>query len=97
MELKLWTGRKNPRKTPYALNGVAQGYLPRRGYQGRCAIHTSHPLLWFFVASSLGFEISSMWTSSTDYASDMASLFPQTWFVPKSKHAKGVDIVMVDI
>ena len=60
-----------PRQTPYALNGVAQGYLPRRGYQGRCAIHTFHPSLWFFVASLLGFEISSAWKSITEYDSAM--------------------------
>ena len=59
LELKLWTGRTKPHQTPYALNGVAQGYLPRRGYRGRCAIHTSHPSLWFFVASSLVFELST--------------------------------------
>ena len=49
LELKLWKGRKNPRQKPYAFNGVAQGYLPRSGYQRICAIHTSHPSLWFFV------------------------------------------------
>ena len=97
MEIKLCKGRNKPRQTPYSLNGVAQGYLPRRGYLGICAIHTSHPSLWFFVASSLGFEISSAWTSSTEYASAMDSIFPQTRFGPQFKHAKGVDIVMGDI
>ena len=76
---------------------MAQGYLPRRGYQRRCAIHTYHPSLWVFVASSLGFEIYSVWTSSTEYASAMASIFNQNWFGTKLKHAKGVEIVMVDI
>ena len=97
LELKLWIGRTKPHQTPYALNGVAQGYLPRRGYRGRCAIHTPHPSLCFFVAYSLGFEISSAWTSSIEYASDMASIFPQTWFGPQFKHVKGVDIFMGDI
>ena len=32
LELKLWTGRTNPSQTPYALNGVTQGYSPRREY-----------------------------------------------------------------
>ena len=82
------------RHTPCALNDVAQGYLPRRVYRGRCAIHTSHPSLWFFVASLLGFEMSSAWTSIVEYASDMAYLFPHTWFGPQLKHAKGVDMVM---
>ena len=97
MDLKLWTGRTNPCQTPYALNGVAHGYLPRRGYQGRYAIHTYQTSLWFFVASSLGFEIHSAWTSSTEYASAMVYIFPHTWFGPQLKHAKGVDIVMGDI
>ena len=74
-----------------------QGYLPRRGYRGICAIHKYHPSLWFFVASSLGFEISSAWTSSTEYALVMASILPQTWFGTQFKHAKGFDIVMGDI
>ena len=76
---------------------MAQVYLPRRGYRGICAIHTSHPSLCFFVASSLGFLISSAWTSSTYYDSDMTSLFPQTWFGPQFKHAKGMEIFMGDI
>ena len=75
---------------------MAQGYLPRQGHQGRFDIHTYHPLLCFFV-SSLGFEISFALTSSTKYASAMASILPQTWFGPQFKHAKGVDIVMGDI
>ena len=86
-----------PRQTPYALNGVAQGYFPSQGYRGRCAIHISHPSLWFSVASLLGFEISSAWKSSTEYASAMDSIFRQTWFGPQFKHAKGVDIFMGDI
>ena len=76
---------------------MAQGYLPRRRYIRICVIHTYHPSLCFFVASSLGFEISSAWTSSTEYSSAIASIFPQNWFGPKLKHAKGMDIVMVDI
>ena len=51
----------------------------------------------FFVASSLRFEIYSAWTSSTEYDSDMASIFPQTWFGTQFKHAKGLEIVMGDI
>ena len=90
-------GNKNPYQTPYALNGVAQGYLPRRGYIWRCVIHTSHSSLWFFFASSLGFEIYSAWTSSTEYDLATDSIFPQTWFGTQLKHAKGVDIVMEDI
>ena len=84
----------NPSHTLYALNGVAHVYLPRQGYRGRCAIHTSHSSLWFLVDSSLGFEISSAWTSSTYFASAVASIFPQTLFGPQFKHAKGVDIFM---
>ena len=68
-----------------------------QGYRGRCAIQTSHPSLWFLVVSSLGFEISYVWTSSTEYASVMDYIFPHTCFVPQFKHAKGVDIVMGDI
>ena len=60
--------------------------------------HSHIPLfIIVFVASSLRFEISYAWKSSREYASDMASLFPQTWFVPQFKHAKGVDGVMGDI
>ena len=55
----------------------------------------THPTLHYsFFSSSLGFEISYAWTSSTYYASDMAYLFPRTWFGPHFKHAKGVDIVI---
>ena len=81
----------NPRQTPYALNGVDQGYLLRPVYRGRCAIHTSQSSLCFFVASTLGFKI------STDFGSSMDSSFPHTLFGHKFKHAKGVDIVMGDI
>ena len=97
MELKLWMGGNNPCQTPYALNGGSQGYLPRRGYRGRCAIHKYHSSLWFFVASSLGFEIYSAWTSITEYASDMDSIYPPNWFGPQFRHSKGVDIVMGEI
>ena len=97
LELKLCKGRTNPIHTPYALNGVAQGYLPMQGYLGRCAIHTSHPSILFFVDSSSGFEIYSAWTSSTEYASSMSSLLPQTWSGPQLKHAKGVEIVLGDM
>ena len=86
-----------PRQTPYELNGVAQVYLPRRGYRGRCAIHKHQSSLWFFVASSLGFEIYSAWTSNIEFASYMSTISPRTHFGPKFKHAKGVDIVMGDI
>ena len=94
MELNLWTGRSKSHQTLYALNVVAQGYLPRRGYRGRCAINTSQSSLYIFVASSLGFEIYSAWTLNTDFASAMASIFPQTSFGPQLKHAKGVNIFM---
>ena len=87
----------NPRQTPYALNGVDQGYLLRPVYRGRCAITTSQSSLCFFVASSLGFKISSVWTSNTNFGSSMDSSFPHTLFGHKFKHAKGVDIVMGDI
>ena len=50
-----------------------------------------------FVASSLGFEISSACTPITEYASYMTSIFTQTFFGPQFKQVKGVDIVMVDI
>ena len=50
LELNLWTGITKPLHTLYALIVVAQVYLPRWRYQERCAIHTSHSLLWFFVA-----------------------------------------------
>ena len=83
-----------PNQTTYALNGVAQGYLTRNGYQGRCAIHTSQLPLWFIVTSSLGFEISSAWKSSTEYASAMNPIFHQNRFVPQFKHTKGMEIVM---
>ena len=43
------------------------------------------------------FEISSAWTSSTEYALAMDSLFPQNWFGPQFKYAKGVNIFMGDI
>ena len=33
LKLNLWTGRSNPRQTLHAINDVAQGYLPRKGYQ----------------------------------------------------------------
>ena len=45
LELKLWMGGNKPHQTPYILNVVSWGYLPRRGYRGRCDIHTSHPSL----------------------------------------------------
>ena len=35
--------------------------------------------------------------ASTEYASAMDSIFPQTWFGTQFKHAKGVEIVMGDI
>ena len=95
--LKLWTGRTKPRQTLYAINVVAQGYLPRQGYRRICAIHTYHPSLCSFVDSSLGFGISCDWTSSTEYASAISSIFPQTQFGPQFKHSKGADIVMGDI
>ena len=76
---------------------MAHGYLPWRGHQGRCDIQTFHPSLCFFVAYSLGFEIYSSWTSSTEYASDMDSIFNRTWYVTHFKHAKGVVIIMGDI
>ena len=97
LELNLWTERSEPHQTLYALNGVDQGYLPRHGYWGRCAILTSHSSIWFLVASSLGFEIASAWKSNTEFASDMTSIFPKTRFGYQLKHAKGVDILMGDI
>ena len=60
-------------------------------------MHTPHPSLWFFIASQLGFEISSAWTSSTYDASAIASLFTHTWFGIKFKYDKGVEIFMGDI
>ena len=39
LELNLWTGKSKPCQTVYAINGVAQGYLPRQRYRGRCATH----------------------------------------------------------
>ena len=56
LDLKLWTGRTNPLQTPYALNGVAHGYLPRRGYQGRYAIHTYQTSLWFLLLLHWGLK-----------------------------------------
>ena len=48
----------------------------------------------FFIDSSLGFDISSAWTSNTEFASFMDPLFPHNHFGPKFKHAKGEDTVM---
>ena len=60
-------------------------------------IHTSMPSSFFFAASTLGFNISSAWTSSIEFASYMASLSPWTSFGTKFKHAKAVEIGMGDM
>ena len=68
-----------------------------QGYRGICAIHRYQSSLCFFVASSLGFDTYSSWTSNTELASSMAFILPHTRFGPKFKHTKGVDIFMGDI
>ena len=81
--------RTKPRQKLYSLNGVAQGYLPRRGYRGVGDINTSHSSLWFLVSSSLRFEKSSSWTSNTEFDSAMVSFPPRIVLVLSSKMLKG--------
>ena len=45
LELNLRAGITKPHQITYAINDIAQEYLPRQGYRGVCAIHTSHPSL----------------------------------------------------
>ena len=49
LELNIWTGITKPCQKLYALNDVAQGYLPRRVYWERCDIHTPHSSLWILL------------------------------------------------
>ena len=77
-ELNIWTVLKTHRQTPYALNDFAQLYLPMREYRKKCFIHTYQYSLCFVVTSSLGFEISSAWTSNIEFASYMEYILPHT-------------------